>query len=120
MILNVPTIATPLGTMKSKEQTTIRPQLTNPAKYRKPEAIKTRGEFSMPMGFHVIQQFETMNEIIEPTMDHLLLFNKDVHHYVVINNLSKLVCTVNKKRCICQETNPKIGFMSEHKGSFSL
>ena len=35
---------------------------------------------------------------IEPTIDLLLLFNEDVHHYVLINNLIKLLCTVNKKQ----------------------
>ena len=84
----------------------IRTQLTNPATYRKPEATKPRGEFSMPMGFHDIHQFEIMNDVqvnvfqfskgellpmyvsnnrnIEPTMDLLLLFNEYVHHYVLI------------------------------------
>ena len=66
--------------------------------------------------FHDIHQFEIMNDVqvnvfqfskgdllpmyvsnnrnIEPTMDLLLLFNEDVHHYVFINNLIKQVCTV--------------------------
>ena len=74
----------------------------------------------MPMGFHDIHQFEIMNDVqvnvfqfskgdllpmyvsnnvnIEPTMDLLLLFNEDVHHYVLINNLIKLVCTVKEKQ----------------------
>ena len=98
----------------------IRTQLTDRATNRKPEATKPRGEFSMPMGFHDIHQFEIMNDVqlnvfafskgyllpmyvsnnknIEPTMDLLLLFNKDVHHYVLINNLIRLVCAVKMKQ----------------------
>ena len=41
----------------------IRTQLTNLATYRKPEATKPRGEFSMPMGFHDVHQFEIMNDV---------------------------------------------------------
>ena len=74
----------------------------------------------MPMGFHDIHQFEIMNDVqvnvfqfskgdllpmylsnnrnIEPTIDLPLLFNEDVHHYVLINNLIKLVCTVKEKQ----------------------
>ena len=98
----------------------IRTQLTNPATYSKPEATKPLVEFSMPMRFHDIHQFEIMNDVqvdvfqfskgdllpmyvsnnknIEPTMDILLLFNEDVHHYVLINNLIKLVCLVKEKQ----------------------
>ena len=74
----------------------------------------------MPMGFHDIDQFEvtndgqvkvlqfskgdllpmyiSINRNIEPTMDLLLLFNEDVHHYVLIKNFIKLVSTVNEKQ----------------------
>ena len=38
------------------------------------------------------------NRNIEPTIDLLLLFNEDVHHYVLIINLIKLVCTVKEKQ----------------------
>ena len=38
------------------------------------------------------------NRNIEPTIDLLLLFNEDVHHYVLINNLIKLVCIVKEKQ----------------------
>ena len=126
MVSNVSTTATPLGTMNCTDQTfadpsrDIRTQLTDPSTYRKPEATKPRGEFSMPMGFHDVDHLEitndgqvnvfqfskvyllpmyvSINRNIEPTMNLLLLFNEDVHHYVLINNFVKLVCTVKEKQ----------------------
>ena len=66
----------------------------------------------MPMGLHDTQMFEIVNAVkfnvfqcskgdllpiyvsinrnSEPTIDFLLLYNKDLNHYVVLNNLSKL------------------------------
>ena len=44
----------------------------------------------------MISNVSTTDTNIEPSMDLLLLFNEDVHHYVFINNLIKLVCTVKE------------------------
>ena len=60
------------------------------------------------MGFDEIHQFAIMSDVLqrvsffkrntEPTMDLLLLFNEDVHHYVLINNLIELGCAVKEKQ----------------------
>ena len=46
----------------------------------------------------LLPMYVSNNKNIEPTMDIQLLFNKNVHHYVLINNLIKLVCTLKNKQ----------------------
>ena len=41
--------------------------------------------------------YVSTNRNIEPSMDILLLFNENLHHYVLINSLIKVVCTVMRK-----------------------
>ena len=98
----------------------IKIQLTNPAIFRKLEATKPRGVFSMPTSFHKIQHFEIMNNVqanvfhfskrdlllmyisnnrsIEPTMD--LLYSSLTKTYdfrIFTNNVIKVVRTVKQK-----------------------
>ena len=46
----------------------------------------------------LLPMYVSNNKNIEPTMDLLLLFNEDVHNYVFINDLNKLVCTAKEKQ----------------------
>ena len=88
---------------------------TSPTTYNQPGLHQPLGDFTMPMGFADIPQFETLNNVqvnvfgydngqffplkissysSDFVMDLLLLYDCDRHHYVLITNLVKVVCYV--------------------------
>ena len=88
---------------------------TSPATYQQENIHQPVGEFEMPMGFEQMKAFETLTDVainvfgydkgqIYPlrvssfesdfVMDLLLLYDADIYHYVLINDLVKVVCKV--------------------------
>ena len=87
----------------------------SPTTYNQPGLHQPLGDFTMPMGFAEILQFERLNNVqvnvfgydngqffplkissysSDFVMDLLLLYDCDRHHYVLITNLVKVVCYV--------------------------
>ena len=91
-------------------------KLTSPEFYQNMPSLQPAGEFSMPMGFNDIDKFETLNDVevnvfgfenrdlfpmrvskrttSELSLDLLLLYENDKHHYVLIKDLCRLFCFI--------------------------
>ena len=84
---------------------------TSSETYKQANLHQPTGHFDMPMGLEDINQFENLNEVrinLFPlrlskfvsnfTMDLLLLYEADCHHYVLITNLVKVVCQLRNAK----------------------
>ena len=91
-------------------------KLTSPDFYQNMSSLQPAGEFAMLMGFNDIDKFKTLNDVevnvfefenrvLFPmrvskkstsslTLDILLLYETDKHHYVLIKDLCRLFCFI--------------------------
>ena len=101
---------------------------TSPDTYSKPGAKKPSGNFTMPMSINEISRFERINDAqinvfcyqkgqLLPlrvskskgrlVMDLLLLTDNSTHHYVLITDITKLICLLRglkhrTRNCVCR------------------
>ena len=95
-------------------------KLTSPEFYQNMSSLQPAGEFAMPMSFNDIDKFETLNDVevnvfgfenqdlfpmrvskrttSELSLNLLLLYENDKHHYVLIKDLCRLFCFIKNIR----------------------
>ena len=100
----------------SEEERHDRVKLTSPNSNKNMSELQPAGEFTMPMGFQNMTKFETLNDVqvnvfglenrdlfpmrvskrttFELSLDLLLLYENDKHHYVLIKDLCRLFCFI--------------------------
>ena len=91
-------------------------KLTSPEFYQNMSLLQPASEFTMPMGFNDIDKFETLNDVqvnvfgfekrdlfpmrvskrttSQLSLDMLLLYENEKHHYVLIKDLCRLFCFI--------------------------
>ena len=100
----------------SEEERNDRFNLTSPDFYKNMSELQPSGEFPTPMGFHKMTKFETLNDVqvivfglenrdlfpmrvskrttSELSLDLLLLYENDKHHYFLIKDFCRLFCFI--------------------------